>query len=125
MPETIAPIAELAVLVTDAYKNLKAKTEAAFDKTKNRQSADALVREMQQGILLQHADDPKALGANEAARNAKIAELTQAELADQSLAAKLEQQALHELKIASIDVEFVRTTLRVAELAAGIERQGR
>lgn len=118
-------IAELQSQITAAYTRLDSAQVEAFNKLTARQSADALVAETRQGILLQHADDPKQLGGNEAARNARIEELMHSELAAQSAAVREQQQADHELRRAQTTVECTRAILRTVEVAAGIDRQSR
>lgn len=104
-----------------AYLYLEICTDKASTHAMAVSEGRRLVAEKRQSILLEYAEDPKALGGNEAARTAAIdnmlgdakAELTRLETEEQSLRATLE--------IARIRVEGLRAQLRCLEVMAAIE----
>lgn len=113
---------ELQESILNAYRNLKNAQEVAFNAVGTRLNADEVVLDRKLTILLEHADDPKKLGANEAARDAAIRQMLRVEIGTQAMAVENERLAQHKLRMAQIDVEFVRAMLRTVEVAAGIER---
>lgn len=106
----------------DAYETLSYRLTSAFHAGETtRQTSEALTAEKQK-ILLDFAADPKALGANEAARTAKIADMTAGLAVTLAAVEKEERQARHELDLARLRVDHLRAQLRVAEVAAGLSR---
>lgn len=79
----------------------------------------ALVTERAE-ILLTHADDPKALGANEAAREAKLASLTATARDVVAECDAVATAAKNNLQLQGIVVEGLRAQLRCLEVAAAV-----
>lgn len=67
-------------------------------------------------VVVANADDPKALGANEATRNAKIAELTSVENNDVVVAENHTRALKHILTLAQLDWEYCKQCIRIAEV---------
>lgn len=97
--------------LTDALKGLHAASEHLLEK----QIALATAKSR---ILLNHAEDPKALGANEAARSARIDELTQEEREAFASAEMVRRQLALEVEIARLTWDLARNLVRAAEVEA-------
>jgi hypothetical protein len=98
------------VLIIAVQEAFKASTVAS----ESRQALKA----HQQAVILEHAEDPKALGSNEAARTARIAELTVDSSDHVRLVEVNERLANHKVEIARLELEADHAQLRILELVA-------
>lgn len=119
---TTTQVDELRERVTEAYAELAFAVRDAF-------AAETLLIDAQTdnsraraAIILAHAADPKQLGSNEAAREAKLADLTSESGSLVRLRETESRDYRHRLELARLRVESVRAQLRLAELAVGIVR---
>lgn len=112
-------IETLGVRLADNYTTLRAAMQGAFEAVEEANSARLDLKEAQARILRDYADNPKELGGNEAARQARIDELTGDHRYNLAHAEDAERQARHQLDLARLDLEASRAQLRIAELLAG------
>lgn len=105
--------------LASAYARLMAYTLAHFKALDAQAEADRALEEAKQRVILAHADDPKALGSNEAARKARIDELTATELAAVRTAEYTLRKARADQEMARIEVEHYRAQLRCLEVEVG------
>lgn len=110
---------QVSEALANAYARLMAYTLAHFKAIDAQTIADRALDEAKQRVLLAHADDPKALGSNEAARKAKIDELTAAELAAVRAAEDGIRKARADQEMARIEVDHYRAQLRCLEVEVG------
>lgn len=109
-------IKEISSALEAAYTHLRTVTGDVHSLTDAQASMQRELIAARQRVILEHAEDPKALGSNEAARNAAIDALTAAERqnvqdVDDSLRAASNRQVL-----AKHEVELWRAQLRCAEV---------
>lgn len=107
-----------------AYAVLMAATERVFNLTNDHSQMHRELVEARQKVILDHAEDPKALGSNETARNAAIDALTvkqrqNVQDVDDSL-----REARHKQEIARMEVELWRSHLRCAEVEVAAHEHG-
>jgi len=98
-----------------AYAAPKASTAKVQEATTEHASAQQELTEARQAIIRKHADDPKALGSNEAARNARIEELVVIERQQAHDAAEALRDARDQQELDRLDVEHWRAQLRAFE----------
>ena len=67
-------------------------------------------------VILAHAEDPKALGSNEAARTARITDLTDVERKAFEGAEATTRAKRHTLALAQIDWDYAKLCVRIAEI---------
>lgn len=113
---TTPPATILAADLASAYTALHLATAEAFTAAETQYLAAANLATNRTAILLNHADDPKALGANEAARSAKIDELSTDERAELFQADQALRRARHGAELARMKVEGLRAQLRCLEV---------
>lgn len=104
-------------LLTDSYfAVVEATIEAQHADGHAAVLTEGLLRK-RQAILVQYGDNPKDLGANEAARAAKLNELT-ADLAEfESDARQRSTRCRHSLEVLRVRLEYARAMLRLLEIA--------
>lgn len=107
-----------------AYTTLLDASAQAFATSEHVSFERANLLKREQAILVEYAEDPKALGSNEAARAATLATMTKLERENVSDAEAKDRLARHNVTVASQLVEAARAQLRVAELAAGMVPAG-
>lgn len=117
-------IEQLSTRLEDAYDRLKGATIAVQEKNAEVIRAQQALSETRQAIIAKHADDPKALGPNEAARNARIDEMTEADRQVVRIAEDALRLDRDRLEIVRIEVESLRAQLRCLEVAAGLAVNG-
>lgn len=83
-------------------------------------AAKASLDDAQKAILTANAEDPKKLGANEAARQAKLDELTSAEVDAVRTASADLRQKQYELDIAKLDMDLLRQLKHLEAISAGV-----
>lgn len=111
---------KLSTSLRNAYENLFALTMESQQAELQLSKARAALATERAEILLTHADDPKALGANEAAREAKLASLTASARDIVAECDAVATSAKNSLHLQSIVVEGLRTQLRCLEVAAAV-----
>lgn len=120
----IPEISELSLRLDEAYYHLTIATRAVQIQASEHAAAQQDLTEARQAVISKHADDPKALGSNEAARNAKLDELTVIERQDLHEKAEALRQARDQQELARLGVESLRAQLRCHEVAVGIATHG-
>lgn len=73
-----------------------------------------------QAVIAAHAEDPKKLGGNEAAREAAINAMCSAQVIALQTAEESERLAKNAVELATIRVNGLRAQLRILEVAAGM-----
>lgn len=111
-------INQISQNLENTYAELIAATRETQRLTAEQSKAQVALTEARQAILLQYAENPKDLGSNEAARNARIDELTATQKTyaremETDLTVSRDRQA-----IAGLEVEHWRAQLHCAEVAA-------
>ncbi len=105
----------LAKRIENAYRELSECTDGAYHMAEAVAAARRALTAKKQQILRDNAENPKALGANEAAREATIAALT-APQAETLINAEADaKEANHALAMAEIDVQAALAQLRILE----------
>lgn len=104
--------------LADNYTTLRAAIQAAFEAAEETARAKADLKYAQQRIINQHAENPKELGGNEAARNARIDELTTQHREELARAEADERNARHALDLARLDLSATQAQVQILELAA-------
>lgn len=117
-------INELSTKLEEAYISLKIATRAVHIRTEEHAKAQRALTEARQAIIAKHADDPKALGNNETARNARVEEMTAEERAAVREAEDALRRERDHLEIVRIEVEGLRAQLRCHEVAASLTVNG-
>lgn len=121
MNEQAKLIADIKVLASElaiAYGSLRGAVcamQVAEAKTTEARAALATARA---GVLINHSDDIKALGTNEAVREANISKLIEAEKAAMADAEFAYTSCRNTHQLATIDVEALRAQLRCLEATA-------
>lgn len=105
------------------YAGLEDASLAAFHASESAGDARRNLAHAREEILREHSD-PKALGANEAAREARIAELTMTERAFVTGAEREEREARFAMEMWRLQVEESRALLRLLEVQAGTVKTG-
>lgn len=111
---------ELRTYLSDSYVKLFTRTQEVQAAELQLSKARAALATERAEILLAHADDPKALGANEAAREAKLASLTASARDIVAECDAVATSAKNSLHLQSIVVEGLRAQLRCLEVAAAV-----
>lgn len=111
---------ELSIKLEQAAKTLKAATREVYLAQEANLAARANLDDAQKAILNANAEDPKKLGANEAARQAKLDELTSTEVENARVAAASLRQRQHELDMAKLDMDLLRHLKHLQAIAAGV-----
>lgn len=112
-----------------SIKTLHARLALAYEEQANRKAeffdaaevtthAKRDLKLARQRIIAENAADPKALGSNEAAREATIAEMTATLAAQVEGAEDAERKARNALELAADEVAACRALLRCLELIA-------
>ncbi|WP_395146121.1 hypothetical protein [Armatimonas sp.] len=115
-PDVLSPMLELAYgkLIEATVEVQGLETAAAWCK--------AELAKGRNGLLVKYADDPKALGANEAAREARLSEYLSLKIADCMESEGALALAKQSRDLAQLEVEHLRSQLRCLECAVGWER---
>ena len=108
-------IAEISASLEAAYYHLRQMTEFVFEWNGKVQEASRELASAKQAIILANAEDPKKLGANEAARNAAIDDLTRDQRGHLLGCEAALAQHRHNLELARLEVEHWRAQLRCIE----------
>ncbi|WP_309708293.1 hypothetical protein [Armatimonas sp.] len=121
--QLIAEALSLTDLLRQNYDGLKAAFLDSFQASEAAGEARRNLASAREEILREHTD-PKALGANEAAREARIAELTITEREFVTNAEREERVARFTLDCWRMEVEESRALLRLLEVQAGTVKPG-
>lgn len=108
-------ITEISTALETAYKTLMQMTEFVSEWSGKVNEAQRELATAKQAIILAHAEDPKKLGANEAARNAAIDDLTRDQRGHLLGCEAALATHRHNLDLARMEVEHWRAQLRCAE----------
>lgn len=111
---------ELSSCFGFAYDKLAALTQEVQAAESQLSKARVALATERAEILLAHADDPKALGANEAAREAELASLTATARDVVAECDAVATSAKNNLQLQGIVVEGLRAQLRCLEVAAAV-----
>lgn len=124
MSDTMLPtVIELTARAEEVYGALRTATCEECNCAQRLDYFRRILEDQRQEILLEHADDPKRLGANEAAREASLRSMTlearqQAESAERALT-----EAKNAVRVTTLDVELARFQLRLLEVLAAEGKQ--
>lgn len=113
-------IRDLSDRLTSAHSVLVDATRAAFIASENALVARLTVKDAEQRVINDHADDPKKLGANEAARAARIAELISDERAALFSDERQERHAKVAVEVARLKVQAIQDELKALNLIASL-----
>lgn len=112
---------DLSKTLESAYTLLIEATQTAHEATEAVFAAKSDLARERAAILLANAADPKALGSNEAAREATLADLTAPFVASLRTAEAADRKAGNDQALAKLAVEACRAQLRVLEAAGSLE----
>lgn len=105
--------------LSEAYAELRAATVGAQLANTANSDARHTLEQAKNAILYANRDDAKALGSNEAARAATIAEMTATERAGVEETEALVTSSRDSLTLAQMEYDYWRTQLRTVEAAIG------
>ena len=111
-------IQQISASLEAAYYHLRQMTEFVFEWNGKVQEAQRELAASKHAIILAHAEDPKKLGANEAARNAAIDDLTRDQRENVLRCEAVLSGHRHNVELARLEVEHWRAQLRCAEVAS-------
>lgn len=120
---TINDITNLRTQISDAYRSLSLATSTAQDADAKVADAKVALARRKQEVINQNSSDMKALGSNEAVREASIALLCTAEAEVLVRAETAQRQARDVQEIARLEVDRCRTELRTYEVEVGAMRE--
>lgn len=112
-------INELSEILTIAYDNLMQATGGLYEVNERLNEAQSDLALERARIILENSDDPKALGANEVARNARLDDLTAEKLQRVKDCEHQARLSRHRVEMARLRVEGLRAQLRCLEVASG------
>ena len=108
-PSCVKLAEDCAKVYIDLVEALRTEHKAATALSEAKQAhADAVMN-----VVLEYADKPKELGANDAVREARIALLTEETATALHEAEKAMAQAKHETELARLGVQYVRELRRI------------
>lgn len=108
-------IAEISASLEASYAHLRQCMEFVSEWTGTVNESHRELAVAKQTIILANAADPKALGANEAARNATLEDLTRDQREILLTNEKILASHRHQLELARLEVEHWRAQLRCVE----------
>lgn len=117
-------ISELSERLESAYHLLHLSTITAQNAAKEAVMRRQSVTFARDTILLANAADPKAMGANEPAREAYLRDCTAMERGLSDAAEENHRDAENALRLAALGVEAARAQLRIVEVAASVLKGG-
>lgn len=118
--DLLRDLSSLRTDLTLAYAELIAHTHQVQKAQSIVQTDRGILNQVRAKIILKHADDPKALGANEAAREAKLAELTAGKVSILQDAEALLRDSQNDERLAALKVESLRAQLRCIEASVAL-----
>jgi hypothetical protein len=110
--------------IKDAYAVLIAAKEWLYKVAEGELNARATLKSAENAVLLKYAADPKALGGNEPARNARIRELTMAEFDALEGIEEDKREAQLDQELAALSLDCLKWQIRNEQAAADCEAQG-
>lgn len=110
--------------IKDAYAVLIAAKERLYRVAEGELNARATLKSAENAVLLEYASDPKALGGNEPARNARIRELTIAEFNDLEEIEAEKRKVQLACDLAALSLDCLKWQIRNEQAAADCEAQG-
>ncbi|WP_394794909.1 hypothetical protein [Armatimonas sp.] len=113
----------LSKFLETAYDKLSALTSSLQDAEHHAAIARTNLAARRAEILVQFCGDPKALGVNEATREATIATMLTEERDEMALQERCLAGARNELALHQIEVDHLRAQLRILEVSAGSDRR--
>lgn len=107
-----------------AYAAMKAAKETLYKVSEGELNARATLKNAENAVILQYADNPKALGGNEPARNAAIREKTLAEFHDLEEIEENKRKAQLTFDLAAMSLDCLKWQIRNEQVAVGFEENG-
>jgi len=110
--------------LSNAFGTMRNNKASLFHAGEREMATTEALKKAEAAVLLKYADNPKDLGGNEPARNARIRELTARERADLEKAAAEKRDCQLAYVLAVMAVDFQKWQIRNDQVAASWEMLG-
>ena len=100
--------------IVNAFGKMADAKKALFVSGERELATKEALKKAEAAVLLKYADNPKDLGGNEPARNARIRELTAAERADADKAEKEKRECQLDFDLANLALDCLKWQIRIS-----------